>query len=260
MTARRTLVAVAVFAVVVLGGCVAVSPPADDPDPETLFEAGFVHGDDLEAVSGEVTTEVIDGDRTISETVRVVERPYVDYRETVLETDDPYRQAGDVYVSNASVSWWYSPDSQWATYYEPDDSYENEAVRSDRADRAAELREWYDLDYQGTETIADRETYVLEVEARDEAVEEGLSVLVGDTEFVYALETVDREDDLDVLERIVWIDAEYEYPIKERLVYEGPDGDRYEMTERFESVSFEEDVDDETFAFEPPENVTVESS
>jgi len=51
---------------------------------------------------------------------------------------------------------------------------------------------------------------------------------------------------------------EYDYPLKERVVFEEPNGERIVMTERFVSVAFNTGLEDETFAFEPPENATVE--
>jgi len=41
-------------------------------------------------------------------------------------------------------------------------------------------------------------------------------------------------------------------------VFEEPNGERIVMTERFVSVAFNTGLEDETFAFEPPENATVE--
>ncbi|RQG90211.1 outer membrane lipoprotein carrier protein LolA [Natrarchaeobius halalkaliphilus] len=260
MGARRLpLVFCLLAVVVVLGGCAVLDVPSSDPepDPETVFEAAFVHGDDLVDVRGERTTTVTDGDETVTEVASVVERPYVEYRSEVLESSMA-ATAGDVYVSNATASWWYDPESNAASVYEVDEPHENEAVEAARADQAERQLERYDLEYLGTETVADRETYVLTVEAKDEVVEDGISVLVGDTEYVYALETVDPADELVALEQTIWIDAEYEYPLKEELVFEGPNGERKTMTERFEEVSFNNDLPDGTFAFEPAENVTVD--
>lgn len=265
MRFRRVVVLCCLLALVVLGGCVSVAPPgeeapddADAPDPEALFESTFVYGDDLEDVSGEKTIEISGGDEEVSETVRVYDRPYVHNYEEVIETTDPERE-GYVFASTPSETWWYYPERSLAQRHEPDEPFESEAVRSDRADMADWKLEWYDLEYRGTEEIADRKAHVLEIDLREEAVEEGISVLLGGTEYVYALETVDAPDDIDVVEQTVWIDAEYDYPLQERRVFELGDGERYEMTERFESVSFNEGIDDETFEFEPPENVTVES-
>lgn len=265
MASRRIVAVLCLLALLaLLGGCVALDSPSSDadepepdPDPEAVFEGAFVHSDDLEDVSGTVTTKVTDGNRTISETVRMNERPYVDYRDEVLEAPDPDRE-GDLYISNASGSWWYYPDRQLAQHFEADEPFNSTETRSARADEAERQRELYDLEYQGTERIADRETHVLDIEAKDEAIEEGISLLVGDTEYVYALETIDPEDELDVLEWTIWIDTEFDYPLKEELVYEGPDGEQHVMTEQFETVTFNDGLEDEVFAFEPPENTTVE--
>ena len=264
MTTRR---AVVLFAVLVpaalLSGCVAV-PSSDDaglePDPEAVFQGVFVHSDDLEDVRGEMTTTVSHGNETVTEVVAMAERPYVEYRDEVLESSDPrFDRVGDVYVSNATVSWWYDADSNVAQYYEYDDPFENEAVRADRAERAERQLELYDLEYRGTDEIAGREAHVLEAEAKNESVEDELSVLVGDTEYVYALETteIDAADQFHIVDQRVWIDTEYEYPLKEEVTWETATGERVVMTERFESVSFTEGLEDERFEFEPPDDAEL---
>lgn len=270
MASQRFVAVLGALAILVLlGGCIAFSPPAsdepdpddpkpDDPEPAALFKSTFVYGDDLEDVSGEMTIEITGGDETISETVRVHERPYVDYYEEVLETTEP-EQDGAIFASNASGAWWYYPESSLAQHHEADEPFESEAVRSDRAEMAEMQLEWYDLEYRGVEEVADRETHVLDVDLNEESVENGVSVLIGSTEYIYALETVEAPDELNIVEQTVWVDDEYDYPLKERMVFESADGERYEMTERFETVSFNNGLDDETFEFEPPENATVES-
>ncbi|SEH11586.1 Outer membrane lipoprotein-sorting protein [Natronorubrum sediminis] len=264
MASRRVAAAVCVLTLILtLSGCVALesisSQESEDPAPEDVFEGAFVHSDDLEDVEGIVTTTVTDGNETIEEREDRAERPYVEQRSETLESTDDDRE-GEVYVSNESMSWWYDSDAQAATYFESDEPFDTDEVRADRAEMADEQRDLYDLEYQGTETIADREAHVLDVEAKDEAVEAGLSILVGDTEYVYALETVDPDDELDVVEQTIWIDTEYAFPLKEHLVVDDPDGDRHELTERYETVSFNQDLGDETFDFEPPANTTVTAS
>ncbi|WP_117365878.1 LolA family protein [Natrarchaeobaculum sulfurireducens] len=261
MNRHRVSAGVVLVAFLMLvAGCQAPAVPStdgpDDPDPEAVFEAAFVHAEDLEAVSGERTTVVTAGDETQAERVAVTERPYAEYRSEVLESERADRE-GALYVSNAAGSWWYDPTANTVSVYEANESYESEAVRMARADVAADRLEYYDLEYRGTETVADREAHVLDVTAKDEAVTDGVSVLVGDTEFVYALETVDPADELEVTEQTVWIDAEYDYPLKERVVSEDVDGEPYEFTERFETVIFN-DVDEGTSAFDPPENATAD--
>ncbi|ARS91268.1 LolA family protein [Natrarchaeobaculum aegyptiacum] len=258
---RIALGLVVLAATVTLAGCSAISIPGADgtsgePDPVDVFEGAFVHSDDLEAVSGERTMLVSDGEATTSETVAVAERPYVEYRSEVLESAVPDRE-GDVYVSNATGSWWYYPDSNVVHEYRADEPYDSDEVRAARADEADRQADLYDVEYLGTETVADREAHVVDVTAANETVTEGLSLLVGDTEFVFALETVNPEAELEVVEQRLWIDVEYDYPLREEVVIEDDDGTEYLLREWFESVDFEDDVDDETFVFEPPANATV---
>lgn len=264
MPSRRPVALLCLLAVLVLlAGCVALEPPgeepsapADDPAPaaETLFEQAFVHDDDLETVHGEVRIEVTDGEAAVTTRSRVAERPYVEYRSEVLESGDSDR-VGDVFVSNATTTWWYDPDANVAERFVADDPFESEAVRDARAAEAERQLELYDLEYRGTEVVADRETHVLAVEAKNETVERGLSVLVGETEFVYALETADPDEELVVDEQTIWIDAEYGYPLQERLVVEGEE--TYVLTERFETVTINGDLEDGVFAFEPPADAEV---
>lgn len=247
---------------VLLTGCTALPLSADDDneseaDPEDVFEGAYVHADDLEDVEGNRTNTVTNGSATMMERVHVQKRPYVDERTEVLNASDPGR-IGNLYVSNATKSWFYYPDSQVAQYFEPDEPFDNDAVREDRAEMAAQKLEQYDLEYEETEEIAGREAHVLEVEAKNETVEEGISAIVGDTEFVYALNTSNPKENLEAVEQRLWIDTEYNYPLKEKVVFEYPDGERIVMTETYESIRFNTGLEDETFAFEPPENATVQ--
>lgn len=262
MTSRRIAAIVsALVLVALLGGCVAVpSSDAPEPDPEAVFEAIFVHSDALEDVDGVVTSELSDGEQTLVERERIQERPYTDTRIETLESSNP-DQEGVVLISNDTTRWWYYPERKQADYYVPPDApFNDDEIRSTRAEMAESELEKYDLEYRGTDEVADRETHVLDVEPKNESVETGISVLVGDSTYVFALETVDVESEAEfrVVEHTVWIDTEYNYPLKEEIVWEGADGVRVTMTERFESVTFNSGLGDETFDFEPPDNATVE--
>ncbi|MDS0474022.1 DUF2092 domain-containing protein [Natrinema sp. 1APR25-10V2] len=246
-----------------LSGCAALDTPSSDaeasgsePDPEAVFEAAYVYGDDLEDVTGTRRNEVTNGSHTLSEVVQVYERPYVDQRTKVIDAPDP-NQIGNLYVSNATKNWFYYPSAGVAQYFEPEKPFDDE-VRSSRAEMAAENLGKYDIEYNGTDRVAGRETHVLDVEAKNETVEKGISAIVGDTEYVYALETSNPRKGLRVVEQTLWIDTEYEYPLKERVVFKPAGEERIVMVEEFESVAFNSGLDDETFAFEPPANATVE--
>ncbi|AGB32539.1 outer membrane lipoprotein-sorting protein-like protein [Natrinema pellirubrum DSM 15624] len=261
MTTRRLGVLLAVLAVgLLLTGCVALEDPengTDDPDPEAVFEGAYVHSEDLEDLRGVRRVEMTDGNRTVTEVLRIERRPYVDERSEVVEASDPV-VVGNQYVSNGTDNWLYYPDAAVAQHFETDEQFDSEAVRSNRAEMAANVSSLYDLEYRGTDRVADREAHVLAVAAKNETVERDVSLIVGDTEFVYPLETDDPRDEIDVVEQRLWIDTEYDYPLKERLVYETPSGDRYELRMEYDSIAFNVGLEDERFAFEPPENTTVE--
>lgn len=246
-----------------LSGCAALDTPSSDsetadsdPDPEAVFEGAYVHADDLADVTGTRRYEATNGTHTLTEVVSVQKRPYVDERTTVVDASDPER-IGNVYVSNATRNWFYYPDERVAEYFEPDEPFDDDEVRESRAEMAAEKLEKYDVEYNGTERVAGRKAHVLDVEAKNETVEKGISAIVGDTKYVYALETSDPREEYLTVEQTLWIDAEYEFPLKERVVYDGPGEERIVMTESYESVTFNGGLDDETFAFVPPENATV---
>lgn len=263
MNARKFAVGFTLIALVVLSGCVSVLTTGGDelgrsnePEPEAVFEGAFVHSDELEDLEGDRLTKMTTGNETVTELVHVEKRPYTDERSEVLEASDP-TLIGNRYVSNATTNWEYDPDAQSAQYFEPAEPFDDDAIRSDRAEMAAEKLEMYDLEYTGTGRVADREAHVLAVEPKNETVEEGVAVLVGNTEFVVPLETADRGTDLDVIEWMIWIDTEYDYPLKETLIYEGANGERHEMTMAFETVTFNAGLGDETFAFDPPADTAV---
>lgn len=227
-------------------------------EPKALFESAFIHADELTAIEGiRRTTLEHDGETIVQESLRVQERPYVYYRHEVLDANESDR-VGEMYVSNASGSWWYYPDENDVIAYEPDEPYNDEAVRADRAAQADRQTELYDLEYRGTETVADREGHRLEVTARNESVVAGISLFIGDTELLWSAATTDPADELQVIEQTLVIDAEYDYPLAERLVFADEQGERYVLTERYETVSFNPDLGDDEFAFDPPSNATVE--
>ncbi|OVE86065.1 LolA family protein [Natronolimnobius baerhuensis] len=265
MTTRRVAALCGVLILMALvSGCVTVPSSDDpgseaDPDPEALFEGIFVYDDALEDVDGVVTGEWGGYNQTLSERERIQERPYTDSRTETLEstaTDQPT----PVFISNDTTRWWYYPDGEQADRYVPEGApYDDNEIRTERATMAETERERYDLEYGGTDQIADREAHVLDLEPKNESVETGVSVLVGDSTYVFALETVDYEDEdeLRTVSHTVWLDAEYNYPLKEAVVWERDDGSEYRITEGFESVTFNSGLEEETFEFEPPDDVDV---
>ncbi|QSW98517.1 LolA family protein [Haloterrigena alkaliphila] len=89
-----------------------------------------------------------------------------------------------------------------------------------------------------------------------ETVERSIGVLVGNTEFVIPLETEEREDSelQQSVERIdVWFDRETLFPVKQVVETDEADFDAVST-----SLSLNEPVDDELFAYEPPADALVE--
>ncbi|WP_254523466.1 LolA family protein [Natrinema caseinilyticum] len=262
---RHTAVLGLLALMVLLSGCSMISTPAaenedgttdTEPNLSKVFDGAYVHADDLEDVQGTRTNKVTNESETVVETVRVKTRPYINERTTVLDSADSGR-IGNIYVSNATKNWFYYPDSNTAEYFVPDELFDNEETRSARAETADETLDKYNIEYRGTEQVANRETHVLDLEAKNETVEKEISAIVGETRFVFALETSNPKEKLRVVEQRLWIDTEYDYPLKEKVVFEEPDGERIVMTEQFESVTFNTGLDDETFSFQPLENATV---
>lgn len=92
--------------------------------------------------------------------------------------------------------------------------------------------EGYEVEYLGTQRVADRTAHGFRLAAVTDA----------------ALE----------MNRTVWLDAEYYYPLRseQTLVL----GDRtYEVSRHLENVSFNADLPADTFEWTPPENATEES-
>lgn len=230
--------------------------PDAEPDPDALFERGFVHGDGLESVSGERVTEVTDGTDTVRFVHHVAERPYVEYRSEVIEAEDP-DTVGDAFVSNATTTWWYDADDHEVEYLTVEEPFDDAAVEAARAEEAERQRELVEVTYRGTETVADRETHVIDVTAVNETIA-GVSLLVGDIELVHEVESSESRSDLEITEWTVRIDAEYGYPLAETVVVDGDDAE-YVLEERFETVTFNDDLSEGTFVLDPPADAEVRS-
>ena len=204
--------------------------PDDDgdeelPDADALLEAATEAESSVETVQGIQTITMDDGTETVTTTQEVWERGPDQYRADIVEADDP--EPIDVIVSDGSTMWMYDED-------------DNEAVRMelgfDQADQEA-LNDGFveaftndtDVTIEGTDTVADRDVYVLE--------------LTGDG------------DDALYESATLWIDQETDYPVKQKIT--PAVGESVTTTTAFEEVAFDEEIDDEVFAFEPPEDAEI---
>ncbi|WP_121742492.1 sigma-E factor regulatory protein RseB domain-containing protein [Natronorubrum halophilum] len=243
MTIRRFTAVVAVSLLLVTAGCLgAVSfddgdadpdEDADDelpatnelPDADELLEQTMEAESSIDDVHGVQTVTVDDGDDVVTSTHEVWQRSSGEYRSELLETDDS--EEFDVTVSNGTTTWMY-------------DEADNEAVRTDLEFDAEELEalseEMADSLYanmtatvDGTATVADRKAYVLELTPDgDDAIYESVTL---------------------------WIDQESKYPLKQESTMTATGN--VTVTIAFEEVTFNEGIDDERFAFEPPADAEI---
>ena len=252
MFPRTTLLAVlAVCLAVGLAGCSAAIPSDDDPDGEAVVERMLENGTAVEDVQGVVSQEVDDGAEVETMVHELWDRPGEGYHRLEQREPDEW-----LLVSNASVAWTYDPSDDEATRY---DLEEEELVMTYSAfDHYEGYLDRFDVEYEGTATVAGRETHVVAFTSpTNESVETSIDVLVGETEYRIPLRTA-TEEELVLEEHRLWVDAEHWYPLKQRTDLTGPDGESLTFSREFEEVAFETDIDDARFAFDPPADADVD--
>ncbi len=232
------------------------------PDGETAAERYR----SVDTVSAVAVTVVENASGTTRRRAELVRRPGTgeSWRRTVA----PERDAGDLTVSNGSVTWLYDEsegnvtridatayeraDGTYADYLErlfeavsgEDDAADEGAVGVSplpvvpATDRPAPVTNGtvggFVVSYEGTATVDGRTAHVLDLTPRGEA----------DGEFA-------------TLGQTLYLDTEHLYPLRQRMSYRvGGNTTTYTVTYR--NVSFGDDVAPDRFAFDPPANATVE--
>ncbi len=238
----RTALGVVVL-MVLTAGCLSAAPISDNPtssddtdNPSSTGDADELpDGDEIldrltdadsepEDIHGIRATTIDTGDEVSTATYEVWERPPAEHRMELIESDE--HDEFDVLVSNGTSIWMY-------------DETENEAVHTNLGFAQSDLDSMDDGMFEemyggmnatvsGTETVADREAYVLEL-------------------------TDDGNDP--VYETVtVWVDTETYYPLKETSESATAE---LTTTNEFEEVTIDGGIDDEVFEFEPPEDAAV---
>ncbi|MFP8891761.1 LolA family protein [Natrialbaceae archaeon A-CW2] len=221
-----------------------------EPDPELLLEDALT-GSEAPDLVGERTVAFEDSARNYTTTERVWIRPPAEQRTELLESQGINGATpGDVTIQNSTTFWRIFDDGEEIERYDLEPS--DESTAENQTDVATGL-EGYTVSYEGTDTIANRSVHVVEYEPKDETVETGIGFLVGDTQYVYPLETAETPE-TDFQGGTLWIDTEKRYPLKAQERYTDPDGTTLEVTSTFESVTFGVDIEDELF--EPPATET----
>ena len=223
---RRTLTALSLVALLVTSGCLAAVQ--GNMTADEIGEKIQQKHAQIESVQGTQVVTYDGPNRTRTMTKTVVEIPDESLSRTEFVGDSD--QAGDVRVSNESTTWRYDASENTATRY---DTVGDTSLTGYNYSRlVSNLQEDYALTYGGTETVAGRETHVIEFAATGN-------------------ETITTNGTL-------WVDTEHWYPIKQRstMTY---DGETRTTTVTFRNVTFNADVDRDAFRYDPPADATVEN-
>lgn len=229
MTRSRPRLIVGVLFVALLtvtAGCTAAL--GGDPDPETIADELEDRNSNIEDIQGERVTTIENGNSTDRIVTEVVERPPLESRQEIIESSSEWQSEGDVIVNTGEKVISYNSEKNTVTEFEIEFDRDSEATPFASQEMIAEALNDSEISYEGTDTVADRDVHVIEL-------------------------TDDETDGTTTL----WADQEFWYPLKYETTM--GQGDRQVTTTMtYEEVTFNEDVDDDAFEFEPPANATVE--
>ncbi|MFC6719678.1 DUF4367 domain-containing protein [Natrialbaceae archaeon GCM10025810] len=195
------------------------------PDGDELLENALEADANVENVHGVQTVTMATDDEVVETKQEVWARGSDQMRTEVLESDNP--DEIDVMVANGSTTWMYDEDANKASVMELAfgdedlDAFGDALVDVGYGNVSASV--------EGTDTIADRDVYVLELTPDgDDAMFESTTML---------------------------IDQETHYPLKQETTTSI--GGDLTITLEFEEIDFDPEVDDDLFTFEPPEDAEV---
>jgi outer membrane lipoprotein-sorting protein len=261
LRARSPVVVLALVALLVTSGCTAV-PQLDGgggPDLPTGEAAadGYRSFDTVEAT----VTTVVDDANTTTTRQHVVRDPSAGlfWQETLA----PEERAGDLVVSNRSVTWSYDASANEATRIDSSefdaaaDAYPDylwrlfEALRGDGDDPSAVGVSPLPVVPSTPAPTPDGESF------RQFVVEyNGTTTVDGRTAHVVHMEASDPGEEFAVLNQTLYLDAEYFYPLEQRSSYRFR-GNVTTYTVTHSDVTFDPDVDPGRFRFDPPAGTNV---
>lgn len=243
----RTLGSVlVVVAIVVVGaGCVTLS---GETTTESAFEDRLEAADPPETVTAtlEVTVEV-DGEReTVTESVWIS-------ADGTSRVGDLERGSEYVRVDDGEYVWQYDAEADAATV-RPSNATDTHYLAFSYAEQERYAEEYETVSVEETTTDGYDAYHAVFDPPPDETIERSISIAIGDTEYVLPLETT-AVDDAAYADRVeLEADQERLFPLSYYV-----ETDDVELTIEYTDVEFDADLDDERFAFEPPESATVEN-
>lgn len=238
----------------------------DDPDPDELVEAVVTAPHEFDTLEGirtrEITVKKVDPERSM--TSRIEETVWLDLpnrsRTDVTAAHATPRTAnGDVLLINGSTLKRYKAegevmvvDRNWESGQQP---LESDILLDD-----------YETEYRGTETIAGRDTHVVEITpAPNGSVKAALTFHLGSSNFGVMTVRGDRDENQSYSYTTTWwIDIEMMYPIKERIEWKPTDPQEHPenveskiRTYKYESITFNDSIPADRFTFTPPNGTEV---
>lgn len=217
----QALPVIALTLLLLVAGCSGVL--LGDPDPEEIGALAEEAYEDIDSYSATVTIYTDGEETTVQE---VVEKPHEEKYYAEVVSSEFEESAGTVTVTNGSVTWMYDPEAETAQRMEhPDLDHE-----IDYAEAVEEMLETSDVSVDGTDTVDDRDTYVVTL--------------------------VPTNDDV-TGEMTYWIDQETYFPVKYEYTYEFDD-EETTMVVEYTDLEFDVDPDPDLFEFEPPEGTEIE--
>lgn len=229
----RTAVAAALALAVVLSGCAAVPLASDDVTAKQIGERAQQKYESIENYRGTVTSSIRSESRNVTTKARV----WVELGSNRMRYEyvAPEAQAGSVTVSNGSVMWSYNASEN--AVRRTDISGLSTGTTAVNYTRLFEnVFENYEVSHEGSATVDGREAYVVELTPKENASVSGI-----------------------VSERTLWIDEERWFPVKTETKM-SLDNETTVVTSEYTNLSFDVEIPDGTFEFEPPANATVEEN
>lgn len=222
--------ALAMATMLLVAGCTA-GPFGDEMDSEEITQQVQDRHEEIDDLQGVMTVETTIGNETQETTMEFWQRLPDQQRTEVRNSTGPESE-GDVTVTDGETSWYYDSAANEVTRFDLD--IDEEAAQINESAIIESMLEDYDVAYDGTETVGDRTTHVLELTPTGDDGNETVAY-----------------DSL-----TLWVDDEYWYPVKQHA--EMTVGNQTtETTITYEELAINEGVDDERFTFDPPEDAEI---
>lgn len=229
---RRWIVVVLALAVV-LSGCAAVPFASNEYTAREIGERAQEKYESIESYEGTITTSFHSTERNRTTTAHVWVKPHA--QKTRYEYVSPETMAGSVIVSNGSTMTMYNASENTVTQMSL--SVGGSELPAQNFSRQFEhVLDNFNVERKGTAAIGGRSTYALELTPKENGTGSGM---------------VERYR--------LWIDKDRWFPLKTEMTM-NMSGKVTKMTTTYTDLTFNSDIPESTFEFEPPVGATVQTN